>query len=99
MALENIRESFLCRRNRFSREFQRLRAGRSRMSQYDDTLMAMVRQHKDEMDFLNSVFAFLQRRTQCFNGPMVTKLSHSCSRADRARVVLQRWAVGSCCSG
>ena len=99
MALEKIRESFLCRGNRFSREFRLLLAGRCRMSQYDDTLMAMVRQHKDEMDFLNSVFGFLQRRTQCFNGPLVTKLSHSCSRADRARVVLQRWAVGSYCSG
>ena len=40
-------------------------------AQYDDTLMAMMRQHKDEMEFLNNIFGFLQRKTQCFNGPKV----------------------------
>mmetsp|Transcript_15199 Transcript_15199/g.30508 ORF Transcript_15199/g.30508 Transcript_15199/m.30508 type:complete len:321 (+) Transcript_15199:44-1006(+) len=38
-------------------------------AKYDDTLFAMMQQHPSEMDFLNTIFGFLQRRTQCFNGP------------------------------
>lgn len=29
----------------------------------------MLQQHKDEIDFLNTMFGFLQRKTSCFNGP------------------------------
>jgi len=36
---------------------------------YDDTLFAMMQQHENEMEFLNTVFGFLQRKSTCFNGP------------------------------
>ncbi|KAJ1470453.1 hypothetical protein T484DRAFT_1753864 [Baffinella frigidus] len=63
-------------------------------AQYDDTLMAMMRQHKDEMDFLNNIFGFLQRRTQCFNGPkaetnfqtLINTLSHQLEMYKKADV-------------
>jgi hypothetical protein len=40
-------------------------------SRYDDTLMAMLQQHSGDMDFMNTIFGFMQRRTACFNGPKV----------------------------
>ncbi|EKX45230.1 hypothetical protein GUITHDRAFT_159699 [Guillardia theta CCMP2712] len=53
-------------------------------TKYDDTLFAMMTQHESEMEFLNTIFGFLQRRTQCFNGPkaennfqtLINTLSH-----------------------
>lgn len=53
-------------------------------TRYDDTLFAMMQQHENEMEFLNAVFGFLQRRTSCFNGPkaeanfttLINTLSH-----------------------
>mmetsp|Transcript_9974 Transcript_9974/g.24578 ORF Transcript_9974/g.24578 Transcript_9974/m.24578 type:complete len:334 (+) Transcript_9974:312-1313(+) len=32
-------------------------------------LMGMLQAHPSDMEFLNSIFGFLQRRTGCFNGP------------------------------
>ena len=40
-------------------------------TKYDDTLFAMMQQHENEMEFLNTVFGFLQRKSTCFNGPKV----------------------------
>jgi hypothetical protein len=34
-------------------------------------LMSMLQAHPGDMDFLNTIFGFLQRRTGCFNGPKV----------------------------
>jgi len=39
---------------------------------YDDTLFAMMQQHENEMEFLNTVFGFLQRKSSCFNGDKVS---------------------------
>eukprot|EP00164_Ancoracysta_twista_P001267 GFYU01001664.1.p1 GENE.GFYU01001664.1~~GFYU01001664.1.p1 ORF type:complete len:319 (+),score=135.36 GFYU01001664.1:67-1023(+) len=36
---------------------------------YDETFKSMLMQHNTEVDFLNTVFQFLQRRTECFTGP------------------------------
>lgn len=36
---------------------------------YDQALWDMLKQHPDEIFFLNTVFNFLQRRTPCFSGP------------------------------
>ena len=36
---------------------------------YDQALWDILRQHPDEIHFLNTVFNFLQRRTPCFSGP------------------------------
>ncbi len=44
------------------------------VTKYDDTLAAMCQQHGTEMEFLNTIFGFLQRRTQFFNGPKVRML-------------------------
>jgi hypothetical protein len=41
-------------------------------TKFDDTLYAMMQQHESEMEFLNTIFGFLQRRTACFNGPKVS---------------------------
>jgi len=41
----------------------------SHISKYDDTLMAILQQHSSDVEFLNCIFGFLQRRTSCFNGP------------------------------
>lgn len=38
-------------------------------TKYDDTLFSMMQQHETEMEFLNTIFGFLQRRSACFNGP------------------------------
>ncbi len=40
-------------------------------TRFDDMLMAMLQTHPSDVDFLNSIFNFLQRRTACFNGPKV----------------------------
>mmetsp|Transcript_12305 Transcript_12305/g.17875 ORF Transcript_12305/g.17875 Transcript_12305/m.17875 type:complete len:333 (+) Transcript_12305:23-1021(+) len=40
---------------------------------YDDTLFAMMQQHENEMEFLNTVFGFLQRKSSCFNGDKAEK--------------------------
>jgi hypothetical protein len=32
-------------------------------------------QHESEMEFLNTIFGFLQRRSACFNGPKVLFLA------------------------
>jgi hypothetical protein len=42
-------------------------------SKFDSTLYAMLQQHSDEVDFLNTIFGFLQRKTPCFNGPNAEK--------------------------
>ena len=42
-------------------------------TKFDSTLYAMLQQHADEVDFLNTVFGFLQRKTPCFNGPNAEK--------------------------
>ena len=44
-------------------------------TKYDDTLFAMMTQHESEMEFLNTIFGFLQRRSACFNGPKVSSLA------------------------
>jgi len=48
---------------------------------YDDTLFAMMQQHENEMEFLNTVFGFLQRKSSCFNGDKVScphpRLNHA----------------------
>ena len=41
-------------------------------TKYDETLMAMLQQHAGDMDFMNTIFGFMQRRTACFNGPKVS---------------------------
>ena len=48
------------------------------LAKYDDTLFAMMQQHENEMEFLNTVFGFLQRKSSCFNGP---KVSHPANTA------------------
>jgi hypothetical protein len=40
-------------------------------TKYDDTLFSMMQQHDNEMEFLNTIFGFLQRKSSCFNGPKV----------------------------
>ncbi len=42
-------------------------------TKFDSTLYSMLQQHSDEVDFLNSIFGFLQRKTPCFNGPNAEK--------------------------
>ncbi len=42
-------------------------------AKFDSTLFAMLQQHSDEIDFLNTMFGFLQRKTACFNGPNAEK--------------------------
>jgi hypothetical protein len=42
-------------------------------TKFDSTLYAMLQQHADEVDFLNTIFGFLQRKTPCFNGPNAEK--------------------------
>eukprot|EP00285_Hemiselmis_virescens_P016959 CAMPEP_0173381390 /NCGR_PEP_ID=MMETSP1356-20130122/3742_1 /TAXON_ID=77927 ORGANISM="Hemiselmis virescens, Strain PCC157" /NCGR_SAMPLE_ID=MMETSP1356 /ASSEMBLY_ACC=CAM_ASM_000847 /LENGTH=344 /DNA_ID=CAMNT_0014335167 /DNA_START=21 /DNA_END=1055 /DNA_ORIENTATION=- len=36
---------------------------------FDGPLMGILQAHSSDMEFLNSIFGFLQRRTGCFNGP------------------------------
>jgi hypothetical protein len=45
--------------------------GMANNSKYDETLMAMLQQHSSDMEFMNTMFGFMQRRTSCFNGPKV----------------------------
>ena len=54
------------------RERERARGAMAHQTKYDDTLFAMMQQHDSEMEFLNTIFGFLQRRTACFNGPKVS---------------------------
>ena len=42
-------------------------------AKFDTTLYSMLQQHTDEIDFLNTMFGFLQRKTPCFNGPNAEK--------------------------
>lgn len=42
-------------------------------TKFDSTLYSMLQQHADEVDFLNTIFGFLQRKTPCFNGPNAEK--------------------------
>jgi hypothetical protein len=42
-------------------------------TKFDSTLYSMLQQHVDEVDFLNTIFGFLQRKTPCFNGPNAEK--------------------------
>jgi hypothetical protein len=42
-------------------------------TKFDSTLYSMLQQHSDEVDFLNTIFGFLQRKTPCFNGPNAEK--------------------------
>ncbi len=42
-------------------------------TKFDSTLYSMLQQHADEIDFLNTIFGFLQRKTPCFNGPNAEK--------------------------
>ena len=53
-------------------QLPRSRVAMAHNTKFDDTLYAMMQQHESEMEFLNTIFGFLQRRTACFNGPKVS---------------------------
>ena len=54
-----------------TRRHARRKATMAHPTKYDDTLFSMMQQHENEMEFLNTIFGFLQRRSACFNGPKV----------------------------